>query len=216
MRKIVVVGATGTIGKAVADLLSYSPDNKVIRVGNRYGEYNIDLRIKESIECLFQNIGIVDGVICAAGSTRFGSALDASKNDFIVSINNKLLNQINLVQVAARYLKPNGFITLTSGSMSQTPWRDTAPTAMVDAAIEGFVRAAARDLENGIRINAVSPMFIDITAKKMGLPTTIGTMSQTNTARVYKVSVEGDMTGQVIDAGKYGNVEKESDESSDW
>jgi NAD(P)-dependent dehydrogenase (short-subunit alcohol dehydrogenase family) len=87
---------------------------------------------------------------------------------------------------------------------------------MVNAAIEGFVRAAARDLENGIRINAVSPVFIDITAKKMGLPTTTGTMSQTNAARVYRISMDGDMTGQVIDARRYGNVEKESDESSDW
>jgi NAD(P)-dependent dehydrogenase (short-subunit alcohol dehydrogenase family) len=216
MRKIVVVGATGTIGKAVADSLSFSPEFKIIRVGNRFGEYNIDLRSKVSIENLFQNIGIVDGVICAAGSTRFGNALETSINDFIISINNKLLSQINLAQVAARYLKPNGFITLTSGSMSQAPWPDTAPAAMVNAAIEGFVRAAARDLENGIRINAVSPVFIDITAKKMGLPTTTGTMSQTNAARVYRISMDGDMTGQVIDARRYGNVEKESDESSDW
>jgi NAD(P)-dependent dehydrogenase (short-subunit alcohol dehydrogenase family) len=214
MRKIVVVGATGTIGKA--DLLSFSPDIKIVRVGNRYGEYNIDLRSKASIEKLFQDIGVVDGVICAAGSTRFGNALETGISDFIASINNKLLNQINLVQVAARYLKPNGFITLTSGSMSQAPWPDSAPTAMVNAAVEGFVRAAARDLENGIRINAVSPVFIDITAKKMGLPTTTGTMSQTSAARVYQISMDGDMTGQVIDAGRYGKVEKESDESSEW
>jgi NAD(P)-dependent dehydrogenase (short-subunit alcohol dehydrogenase family) len=216
MRKIVVVGATGTIGKAVADLLSFSPEIEIIRVGNQFGEYNVNLRSPASIEKLFETIGIVDGVICAAGGTRFGSALEASINDFIFSINNKLLSQINLVQVAVRYLKPNGFITLTSGSMSQTPWPDTAPAAMVNAAIEGFVRAAARDLGDGIRINAVSPAFINITAKKMGLPTNIGTMSQTSAAVVYQISVEGDMTGQVIDAAKYGVVEKEVDEIGAW
>ena len=216
MRKIVVVGATGTIGKAVADLLSFSPEIEIIRVGNQYGEYNVNLRSQASIEDLFENIGIVDGVICAAGGTRFGSALETSINDFIFSINNKLLSQIKLVQVAVRYIKPNGFITLTSGSMSQTPWPDTAPAAMVNAAIEGFVRAAARDLGGGIRINAVSPAFINITAKKMGLPTTIGTMSQTNAAVVYQISVEGNMTGQVIDAANYGVVEKETEEISTW
>jgi NAD(P)-dependent dehydrogenase (short-subunit alcohol dehydrogenase family) len=211
MRKIVVVGATGTIGKTVADLLSFSPDNKIIRVGNRYGEYNIDLRSKLTIENLFQTIGNVDGVICTAGNTRFGNAFEASINDFIVSISNKLLSQINLVQVAVRHLNPNGFITLTSGSMSQTPWPDTAPAAMVNAGIEGFMRAAARDMENGIRINAVSPVIINTTAKKMGLPTTTGTMSQTNAARIYQISVDGDMTGQVIDAGQYGLIETEGD-----
>jgi NAD(P)-dependent dehydrogenase (short-subunit alcohol dehydrogenase family) len=184
-------------------------------VGNRYGEYNVDIRSKASVEALFQNIGNVDGIICAAGSTRFGNVQEASDNDFIVSINNKLMGQVNLVRVALQYLNPKGFITLTSGTMAQSPWRNSAPTAMANAAVEGFVRAAALDVKNGIRINAVSPMFINTTAKKMGMTTT-GTMSVSDTARAYLVSIESDMTGKVIDARKYGNQEGNGEESADW
>jgi len=205
VRKIVVIGATGTIGKAVADMLSLAQNCTIIRVGNRYGDYNIDLRSKASIETLFKNIGAVDGVVCAAGGTRFGNVLEARDNDFIVSLNNKLLGQINLVRVALRYLTPKGFITLTSGLMGRFPFSGTAPTAIANAAVEAFVRAAALDVTKGIRINAVSPIFIDITAKKMGLPTT-GTMTAADTARAYQASIMGDMNGQIIDARKYGNV----------
>jgi len=39
--KIVVIGATGTIGKAVVDALATS--NNVVRVGHRKGDYQVDL-----------------------------------------------------------------------------------------------------------------------------------------------------------------------------
>jgi NAD(P)-dependent dehydrogenase (short-subunit alcohol dehydrogenase family) len=213
MRKIMVVGATGTIGKAVADLLAQ--DHKIIRVGNRQGEYTVDLRSKASIENLFKKTGTVDGVICAAGMTRFGKVTEVSDHDLEVGINNKLMGQVNLVRIALRFLKPSGFITLTAGMLSQEPWPSTVPAAMVNAALEGFVRAAALDIEKGIRINAVSPIFVNITAKKMGLTST-GTMTAVETARAYKTSVEGDMTGQVLDVRNCGAVEGSPPETSDW
>jgi NAD(P)-dependent dehydrogenase (short-subunit alcohol dehydrogenase family) len=213
MRKIVVIGATGTIGKAVSDLLSL--EHMVIRVGNQHGTYNTDLRSKASIENLFKKTGRVDGVICAAGVARFGKITEVSDNDLAVSINNKLMGQVNLVRVALNYLNPNGFITLTSGMLSQEPWPSTAPAAMVNAALEGFVRATALDVEKSIRINAVSPIFINITAKKMGL-TTSGTMTATDTARAYQASVQENITGQVLDARKYGSIEGSSAETTDW
>ena len=40
MSKIIVVGASGIIGRAVADLLGQT--HQVIRVGNRQGDYTVD------------------------------------------------------------------------------------------------------------------------------------------------------------------------------
>jgi len=48
MSKIMVVGASGTIGRAVADLLGQT--HQVIRVGNSQGDYTVDLSLKASIE----------------------------------------------------------------------------------------------------------------------------------------------------------------------
>lgn len=213
MRKIAVIGATGTIGKAVSDLLAR--DHKIIRVGNRQGDCTVDLGSKASIENLLKTVGPVDGVVCAAGSERFGKVSEVSDADFINCIKNKLIWQVNLVRVAIRYLNPNGFITLTTGMLAREPLPSTVPAAMVNAALEGFVRAAALDVEKGLRINAVSPIFINITARKMGL-TDIGTMTKEETAKAYLASVEGDMTGQILDAREYGSVECRQLETADW
>ena len=51
MSKIIIVGASGTIGRAVADLLGQT--HQVIRVGNRQGDYTVDLSSKASIEFVF-------------------------------------------------------------------------------------------------------------------------------------------------------------------
>lgn len=213
MRKIVVTGATGTIGKAVSDLLAR--DHKIIRVGNCQGDHTVDLGSKASIENLFKTIGPVDGVVCTAGSVRFGKVNEVSDDDYISCINSKLIWQVNLVRIAIRYLNPNGFITLTTGMLAREPLPSTVPAAMVNAALEGFVRAAALDVEKGLRINAVSPIFINITARKMGL-TDIGTMTKEETAKAYLASAEGDMTGQILDAREYGRVECRQLETADW
>ena len=205
MRKIIIIGATGTIGQAVSNLLM--KENQIVRVGNSKGDYTVDLNYNTSIEKLFKKIGPFDGLICTAGECRFGNVNEASDNDYMFGIYSKLMGQVNLVRIALRYINPKGSITLTTGVFAREPWPGTVPTAMVNAALEGFARAAALDVPNGIRINAVSPILINITAKKMGMDTA-GTMSPSETARAYKASVEGDMAGQILDVRKYGKIEK--------
>jgi hypothetical protein len=59
-RKIVIFGATGTIGKAVvAELL---PKYEVLKVGNRQGQFKADFADADSIRNVFQAIGQVDGI----------------------------------------------------------------------------------------------------------------------------------------------------------
>jgi len=204
MRKIVIIGATGTIGRAVSDLMIQ--ENQVVRVGNSRGDLTVDLASRMSVENLFKKTGPFDGLICTAGISRFGNVNEASENDYMFGVYSKLMGQVNLVRIALRNINPNGSITLTSGIFAREPWPGTVPTAMVNAALEGFVRAAALDLPNGIRINAVSPILINITAKKMGMDTA-GTMSASETAKAYKAGIEGNMTGQILDGRRYGKIE---------
>jgi len=200
MSKIIVMGATGTIGKAIADLLARS--HEVIRVGNTSGDATADLGDKNSIVDLFENIGSFDAVVCAAGASRFGTAQDASDEDFKFSVQNKLMGQVNIVRTARHHISTGGSVTLTSGMLASNPWPGTAPTAMVNAGLEGFVRAAALDFSPDLRINIVSPVFVTETARQMGMDTD-GTLSAADTAKAYQVSLEGDMTGQVLDVRDY-------------
>jgi NAD(P)-dependent dehydrogenase (short-subunit alcohol dehydrogenase family) len=85
MANIVVIGASGTIGRAVADLLA--KEHKVTRAALSHGDIIVDLSDKASLEALFQKTGTVDAVVCAAGNSRFGKPLDqVTDEDFAFSI----------------------------------------------------------------------------------------------------------------------------------
>jgi NAD(P)-dependent dehydrogenase (short-subunit alcohol dehydrogenase family) len=200
MAKILLIGASGTIGKAVGSLLSQT--HEVIEVGNKAGDYTVELSSKASIQNLLESVGNFDALVSTAGVSRFGKYDEASDEDYALSIENKLMGQVNLVRAGQRYVATNGSITLTSGLLGQAPWPATAPTAMVNAALAGFVRAAALDAAKGLRINVVSPVLVTETAKRMGLPTE-GALSAAQTAWAYKACVEGEMNGQLLDVRDY-------------
>ena len=67
-----------------------------------------------------------------------------------LGVNDKLVDQVNLALLAAPLLNDGGSITLTTGVLAQEPIRHGASAAMVNAAIEGFVRTVAIELPRGI------------------------------------------------------------------
>lgn len=193
--KVLVIGATGLIGGAVINELSN--DHEVIPVGNSRGELKVDLAEKHSIEALFEKVGKVDAIVCAAGLAAFGSLNDLTDEDFSLSVNNKMMGQANLVRVGRKYVSDGGSITLTTGALAQYPIEGSAAITMVNAALEGFVLSAALESENDIRVNAVSPGWIKETMDAMGMDSSNGAPASL-VARSYRQSVEGSDQGKVI------------------
>jgi len=74
-----------------------------------------------------------------------------------------------------------------------------AAISLVNAGLEGFVRAAALEMPAGVRVNIVSPPWVRETLSRMGLEPAPG-MPAVSVAAAYADSVEGTMTGKVIDA----------------
>ena len=116
------------------------------------------------------------------------------------------MGQVNLVRIAQQHVSAKGSIIVTTGLLGREPWPGTVPTAMVNAVLEEFVRAAASDASNGIRINAVSPIFVTETATQMGMDKA-GTISASETAKAYQACIAGDMAGQALDVRDFGKVE---------
>lgn len=77
--------------------------------------------------------------------------------------------------------------TLTSGILAMQPMPGSASVAMVNAALEGFVRAAALEIPRRLRINAVSPPWVKETMVRLGMDPTPGLAS----AEVAKAYVAG-------------------------
>jgi NAD(P)-dependent dehydrogenase (short-subunit alcohol dehydrogenase family) len=194
--RIIVVGATGTIGSAVVAALMTG--HQVVTVGHKGGAFQVDLASQESISQLFRAIGAFDALVSAAGVAKFASFDELGDADYQIGLSNKLMGQVNLVRIGRQLINDRGSFTLTSGVLSQEPTKGSASISMVNAGLEGFVRAAALELPRGIRLNAVSPPWVTETLIALKMDPSLG-MPASAVAQAYLASVDGTTTGQIID-----------------
>ncbi len=194
--RILVVGATGTIGRAVVAALSTG--NEIVPVSRRSTPITVDLAEPASIQEMYRSTGKLDAVVCAAGQAKFAPLAQLSDADFRFCLDNKLMGQVNLVRLGFEHVGNRGSFTLTTGILARSPMPGSGAISLVNAGVEGFVRAAALEAPRGIRVNAVSPPWVSETlqALKMdpsqGLPAAI-------VARSYLRSVTGTDTGSVLE-----------------
>jgi len=200
--RVIVVGATGTIGKAVAKLLA--TEHEVVRVAFRSGDYRVDMADKDSIERMFREVGPFDALACAAGVARFGSLPELTDEDFRTGLSGKLMGQVNLVRVGMSFIRENGSFTLTSGILSHQPMPGSSSISMVNAGLEGFVRAAALEMPRGIRVNVVSPPWVKETLEALEMDSSQGMPAQ-EVAQAYWASLHGTRSGLVINARDFVN-----------
>lgn len=191
--RIIVIGATGTIGRAVADALSV---NHTVIAASRSGDVRVDIADPASIRALFAATGRVDAVVSAAGSARFRPIGELTDDDFAFSLANKLMGQVNVVREALSHVNDGGSITVTSGVLGLHPTPGSGAVSLVNAGLEGFARAAALEAPRGIRVNVVSPPWITETLRKLGMPPE-GGLDAADAAKVYVQSVEGTDTSVV-------------------
>lgn len=200
MKKILLVGGNGTVGKAVQQLLGNKHELTVV---SRSSNPAFDMQNPDNMEKFFQESTTFDAVICTAGYTPFQDLNLLKQADFITGIQNKLLGQINLTLIALKYLSAEGSITLTSGITARQPVKQGAVAATTAGGIESFVKTAAAEAVNGIRINAVSPSVLEADLEKYDdfFP---GFIPATNkaVAKAFQKSVEGIITGEIIIVGE--------------
>ncbi|HYD59093.1 MAG TPA: short chain dehydrogenase [Noviherbaspirillum sp.] len=194
--KVIVIGAGGTIGSVVAEQLAAR--HEVIRVGKASGQYQTDIADIGSVQKLFDQAGRADAVVVAAGDVHFGLLSEMTPEQFQVGLQHKVMGQVNVALVAQKYLNDGGSITLTTGIVNHEPIRYGVNASTANAAIEGFVRAAAIELPRGLRINAVSPTILTESLDSYG-PYFYGfeTVPASRVAQAYVKSVEGLHTGRL-------------------
>lgn len=197
--RVVVVGGTGTIGKAVVNALRER--HEVVTVARTHGEHRVDIASQDSIRQLFEKLGSFDALVSATGSAAFAPFEQLTDAQFQLSLENKLMGQVNLVRLGLAHVRDGGSFTLTSGVLADEPIPATSAIALVNGGLNSFGRAAALDLSRKVRINVVSPPWVSETLKAMGRDPS-GGMPADQVARAYVASVEGAMTGTVIDARK--------------
>jgi len=138
--------------------------------------------------------------VSAAGDAKFAPLQQLTDDDFAFSLRNKLMGQVNLVRFGMDSVSDGGSFTLTSGVLAQQPMAGSAAISLVNAGVEGFVRAAALELPRRQRVNVVSPPWVSETLTAMGQDPA-GGLPAADVARAYVRSIEGSETGSVISPG---------------
>lgn len=198
--KIIVVGATGTIGKAVVNELSLR--HEVIKVGKNSGDFQCDCTSEKQIHELFKAIGEYDALVSTIGNVHFDVFEKMTNNLYQIGLQDKLMSQVNLVLIGREYIKDKGSFTLTSGILARDPICAGSSASMVNGAIDSFVHAVSIEMPRGLRINAVSPtVILEAMPKYASYFRGFEPVPVNRAALAYSKSVEGLQTGQVYLVG---------------
>ena len=203
--RVLLVGASGMLGRAVAAELGRR--HEIVTAGSKSGDIRIDLTDAASIVAAFDHAGPLDAVCCAAGSVNFHPLAAIQPNalpdsSYGLGLTHKLMGQVNLTLAARDRLIRGGSVTLISGILADAPIAGGSSASMVNAALEGFVRTAACEMPNGMRLNLVSPTVFAEAMEHYG-PFFRGfePVPVEKAALAFSRSVEGIETGKVYRVG---------------
>lgn len=192
--KILIVGSSGTVGKAVTSRLG--SDHTVIEA-SRSTNPPVDLNSDESIHELFQSIGTVDAIVACTGVAPFKPLRDLAGSDYQDAFNDKVMGQIRLVNIGRDYLNDGGSFTLTTGILAREPILTGAAASLANGALESWVPAAATELDRGHRMNAVSATVLAEAPGYHAFFPGFVPVPAAYVAAAYAKSVEGTHTGKV-------------------
>ena len=195
--KIIIVGASGDIGKAACQELGAR--HNLIRVGRSSGDIQADISDRASIDAMYAQVGQVDAVVSAAGDVHFGPLEDHTEETLMLGFKQKVMGQINLVLAGRKTVTEGGSFTLTSGILDRDPIPMGAGAATANGALGGFVVGSAIEMPRRLRINVVSPGLLETSVPRYGqwFPGH-NPVSSERVGRAYAKSVEGAITGQII------------------
>lgn len=194
--KIIIVGGTGTMGKYLTE--TFGAEHEIITAASKGGDVLTDITSTESIENMFKKAGPFDALISTAGPTFVGPWNKLNDAHFRHGVEGKMMGQINLVLIGQHYINPKGSFTLITGALTNEPQINFANASAANGAVEGFVRAAAIELKDGIRINAVSPTVIENSPQYFPyfpgeIPTTMKQLEF-----MFRKSLFGSVSGHII------------------
>lgn len=166
-QQIIIVGGTGSIGFATAELLT-SQGAQVAIAGRSRAKlsdaarrisglqtFHCDITDESSVRSVFTGFNHIDHVVVLAGSAISGPILTTPIQTFRPAVEERIWGPIHVVQAAAPKMK-HGSITFTSGLFTERPPESgAAVVAAACAGVEGLVRALARELAP-LRVNAVN------------------------------------------------------------
>ena len=173
--KVLVIGATGTLGGPIVEALK-SKGHEVIGV-SRKSTPSVDISKPEELKSFLEGIDPVDHIVCTGGGVYFGENMELNKitdESIYLGINSKMMGQVNVVRFGYPKINAGGSILLTGGIVAYKPLIPNAShVGMINSALNGFVISCADDFSKleptkGPRVNVIHPPLIKESAVAFG------------------------------------------------
>ena len=195
--KILLIGASGTIGRHVSSRLS--PKHQIITAGRNSGDVQVEIAEPTSIQSMFATVGEIDAMVNISGEAKWAPFADLSEEDYYIGLRSKLMGQVNLVRIGMDYVRPGGSFTLSTGILADEPVLNTTSAAMVNGGLHSFAQAAALEMTEGRRINVVSLGLVEDSVEKYAdyFPGH-NPIPMWKAANAYLKCVEGKDNGRII------------------
>lgn len=202
--RILVIGATGTIGShVVTELRRYHDalgkgDLEIVQASRSSTTHGVDAADDVSVEALFKSVGEVDAVVSTIGTAEWVAADTAKLPTYAATIDGKLVSQLRIALTARAHVRRGGSITLTSGIVGHFAFPGGSASAVVNQGLDAFVRTASPELPD-LRLNTVSATVLEESAAGYAAAFPGATaVSGERVGKAFVRSVFGIETGQTI------------------
>ena len=180
-QKVVVIGGTSGIGFAVAEaardegaavVVASSSAAKVEAAVKRLNGDGVsaaegsplNIRDETAVAAFFERVGAFDHLVYTAGDWPLRPALTGPSDEWDIAgagavFEVRFWGALTAIKHGARFIAPEGSITLTDGVVAHRPRKGAAVSAAMAGAVEHVVRSLAVELAP-VRVNGVCPGLV--------------------------------------------------------
>ena len=170
MKKIIIIGGSRGIGKAIVNALL--PSHQIINISRSVPEYSHTNLSHHSCDVTtgdLPEIDEADGLIYCPGSINLKPFKRLSLEDFRTDFEINVMGAVKAIQTYTLALSKSdsGSIVLFSTVATALGMPFHASIATAKSAVEGLTKSVAADLAPNIRVNAIAPTITqtDLAAK---------------------------------------------------
>ena len=172
-KKIIVIGGSSGIGKAVAKMAA-GWENQVIltsrslaraeavasQIGGSTIGQALDVADEAQVQAFFAITSGIDHIYIAAGNTQLGSLTEGELQAHMQAFNTRLLGSLHVVRAAVNQMNAGGSFVFTGGISTDRPIAGAWVSGLGTASAEQLARVLVMEFPY-LRFNAVSPGYTD-------------------------------------------------------
>jgi 2-C-methyl-D-erythritol 4-phosphate cytidylyltransferase len=208
--RLYIVGGTNGIGDAIAK--GATEEGARVEVDGR--STGLDVRryddVAGHVAAAAERLGGLDHVICTAGVLRVGRATELSPDELAEVIDVNVGGSLNVARAAYEALRDSrGSLTLFASSSFTLGRPNYVAYSASKAAVVNLAQGLAEEwVDDGIRVNAVSPERTDTPMRRAAFPgeSPIGLLPVRDVAEATLRLLRSDLTGQVLDVRRHDGV----------